>query len=169
MLRKAILIVAAIALLGLAGCGGDDEGSDSPATETRSESEATTVTEATEAPESEDEAIAGAQATLEAVIGRDLQDGRYIEGAYRTDPNLTPRMIGEIIRLEAEGGPGFDFDPFICAQSLPRAIDYEAVAVGDEEITFEASFDFGGAFTSVNTYRMLHGQNGWQLDSIGCD
>ena len=67
-----------------------------------------------------------------------------------------------------QGATGLDFDPMVCAQQIPRHIEYHPATVSGDQATVVAVLDFGGGKPQSNTYQLRLEDGVWKLDSTDC-
>lgn len=169
-------VAAALALIAatLGACGDEEE------TETGTE---VATPEQTAAATGAEGGTAEAQAVLEGVIDRDINDPGYHGGGFRSDPALSAGLLEQIAEIEAtneaEGFPGLDFDPFLCAQNIPIDVRFKLAGTSGSTATFVGQLAFGDAkskgpysdsYSTIEkvTYVMFLDDNEWKLDSTEC-
>jgi hypothetical protein len=168
MIRRSVPILLAVLLaLGLAACGGEGD----TETETESTTVERTITEADNESFGEND-VEAARTTLEGVINRAIRDPGYTGGGFRDDPAVSADLIAQLNALEEanreQGFPGFDVNPFICAQNTPSGVTFNEAGTAADRITFVGRYRFGKTTEKV-TYVLFGEPNGqWQLDSTEC-
>jgi hypothetical protein len=80
----------------------------------------------------------------------------------------SPRVEGETRKARAQGLTGLDYDPFLCAQNIPRRITYDRPVVSGDAATVVTHQDYGGQRPSAKTYRMRLVGGAWKLDADEC-
>jgi hypothetical protein len=172
MAKRAMRAGVAVLLL-LAGCGGKTK------TVTQTVTSATTPTVQTQAtaPAQTTPAVTspavGPDQALRGLLERVMRDTGYqASGAYKSGEFVTDRFIGRVEALKrqakAQGAPGLEADPFLCAQNLPRRITYDAPRVAGDTATVVTHQDYGGGSPTTKTYGMRLVGGAWKLDSDEC-
>ena len=159
-------LLAALLAGALAACG-SDEGTE---TETEQTTVERTITDQSEAFGESD--VEAARTTLEGVINRAIKDPAYTSDGFRQDPAVSADLIAQINALEEAnrkaGLPGFDVNPFLCAQNTPTGVTFNEAGTAADRVTFVGLYKFGGSTEKV-TYVLSREPNGeWLLESTEC-
>jgi len=116
--------------------------------------------------------VAAATAALSGVIDRAVKVPHFNTEGFRTDPAISSALVAKIDRIaaqnEAQGLPGLDVDPFVCAQQLPQAETYRPARVAGDNMTINGRFTYGAGKPVTVTYGMLLEDGAWKLDSTEC-
>jgi hypothetical protein len=165
--------IALVATLAFAGCG------DKTKTVTRTVTTATAATSPTTTTATgptrtlPPNPAAGPDRALRNLLARVVRDTGYqASGAYKSGEYVTERFIGRVEALtreaRAQGAPGLEADPFLCAQNLPRRITYDPPVVSGDAATVVTHQDYGGGRPNAKTYRMRLVGGAWKLDADEC-
>src|SRR5262249_6930420 len=154
--RSIISMLSALALIllvTLAGCGGGSTG----ATQTVTSSTSTGTTPTTTTGGAGD--VGAATTALSGVIDRSIKEPDFNTQGFRTDPAVPSALVAKIDRIaaqnEAQGLPGLDVDPFVCAQQLPSAETYKPASVAGDNVTINGRFTYGAGKPVTVTYGMV--------------
>ena len=163
--HRLVCCLAAVALAAaLVGCGDDNETTVTE-TETVLQKPLTTATD----PASE---IDLAQSTLAAIVDRDRNDPDYHSTGFRSDPTISPAFLSAIDVIEqqneAQGFPGLDFDPILCAQNIPRGVSYTASMPEPGGVAVVATYEYGGGKPVKVRYSMVLDGDTWKLNGTDC-
>ena len=166
--RKTVLALAVLAIAALAGCGGGEK----TVTTTVTQPTASTTITATDTGAQPGD-VAAATDALSGLIDKVRNDPRYGTQAFRGDPAVSRGFVQKIDRIiamnEAQGFPGIDFDPFICAQQLPTGVSYAPARVAGDDVAITGHLSYGDASKPVEvTYLMVLQDGRWKLDSTDC-
>lgn len=164
-MRSGAAVLCAIATaLAVAGCGSDTKTVTEHVT-TTTPSPATTTPAPGSAPVGPDRALA-------RLLKRAETDQSFRTVGFKRGAFVTAFFISKVRAAEADarahGIPGLDFDPFFCAQQLPRSSTYDAPATSGESVTVVAHQDFGDAKPRSQSYVMRLDTGVWKLDSNEC-
>jgi hypothetical protein len=109
---------------------------------------------------------------LERLLKRTETDQSFRTTGFKRGAFVTAFFISKVKKAEADarahGIPGLDFDPFFCAQALPRRSTYDAPTASGESVTVVAHQDFGGPKLREQAYVMRLDTGVWKLDSNEC-
>jgi hypothetical protein len=160
-------LLSGVLLVGLgaaiAGCGGDGGGGTTAPTAAPTGA-ATATDPATQ--------IDAAQATLAEIVDRDRHDTSYHVDAFRSDPTISAAFVSGVDvatqSAKADGAPGLDFDPILCAQNLPRRVHYRAAAPSDGQVAITGIFDYGAGKPVRVRYSMVLDGTIWKLNGTDC-
>ena len=159
--RSIAALLAVVALLALAACGGDD-----------GEQTVTEVVTETEAGASAEADVEEAETTLAGIVDRDRADPGYHLEEIRTDPAVSQELIGLIDRLTAEakaqGAPGLEFDPIICSQQLPADVSFSPREPVGDRLEITGTLTYGAGPPQVVSYVMVREGEDWKLATTDC-
>lgn len=97
-----------------------------------------------------------------------------VRRAYRANENLRPYLTDRFVArvdaaLDVMGEQGIGYDPFVCAQDLPTALEYDLLVSGESASTVLVQRYYGSTAAPSNmVIDLIRADGRWQIDDISC-